>query len=111
MALKTFSVAKITEALEFKFDAEGDDFVFTAYAPQEVPANVLVEYSELVQEGKLHEAHKRFFRRALHDDSAKEFEKRLDSNDKPITLASLIEVAEWLVTEYSRFPTKSAKRS
>lgn len=108
MPRKTFDVAKVTEPLEFNFG--DDDFIFTAYAPEELPANVIVEYSELVQSGKLHEAHKKFFAKSLHQESALEFEHRLNSHEKPITLATMIQVAEWLVTEYSRFPTNKPKR-
>lgn len=108
MAKKIFEVSKVTEPLEFSLGE--DDFTFVAYAPEELPANVLVEYSELVSDGRLHEAHKRFFAKALHEESAREFEYRLNSHEKPITLSTMIQISEWLVTEYSRFPTTKPKR-
>lgn len=107
---KTFKIAEVTEELEFNLGE--DDYEFRAYAPEEIPANVLVEYSELVSAGKLHEAHKKFFTKVLHPESAIEFEYRLNTHEKgkTITLSTMIQVAEWLVTEYSRFPTQSARR-
>lgn len=104
--MKVFDVAKTTEPVEFQIGAD----LFTAYPPEALPAYVLIEYSELVTQGKIHDAHKAFFAKSLIGESATLFEHRLHAHDNPITLATMIQVAEWLVEQYSAIPTKRAKR-
>lgn len=99
---------KTSEALEsVTFDVDGEDFI--ALPPNRLPANVLIRYSETVQDGKLYEAHKDFFNKVLVDDSAVRFEQRLNSgaDDKvTVTLPMMIEIAEYLITAYSDFAPK-----
>lgn len=105
MSQKSF---KTSEALEnVTFDIDGEDFI--AVPPNRLPANVLIRYSETVQAGKLYEAHKDFFGKVLEEESGLRFEKRLNgsTDDKtPVTLALMIEIAEYLITAYSDFDPK-----
>lgn len=105
MSKRSFSTAEALDKIEF--DVDGEDFI--AVAPNRLPANVLIRYSETVQDGKLYEAHKDFFAKVLEDDSAVRFEQRLsgtDADKQPITLAMMIEIAEFLVTAYADFSPK-----
>ena len=102
MSKKSFSTSDALEAVDF--DIDGEDFV--AVPPNRLPANVLIRYSEKVQEGKLYEAHQQFFAGVLEEDSAQRFEHRLNSKENPIPLALMIEVAEYLVNAYSDFSPK-----
>lgn len=102
MAKKSFSTADALENIEF--DVDGEDFL--AYPPNRLPANVLIRYSEQVQEGKLYEAHQAFFDKALQPESALRFQHRLNDHEKPITLPMMIQVAEYLINEYSDFDPK-----
>lgn len=104
--MKVFEIAKSTQPLEFQVGSD----LFTAYPPEELPAYVLIEYSELVQAGKIHDAHKAFFSKTLVPESHTIFNQRLNSHDNPITLAVMIQVSEWLVEQYAATPTKRAKR-
>lgn len=102
MSKKSF---KTSEALEnVEFDVDGEDFI--AVPPNRLPANVLIRYSEKVQEGKLYEAHRDFFNRALVEESAARFEAKLSSGDTPVTLPMMIEIAEYLISAYSDFAPK-----
>jgi len=96
---KIFKTAVAQEPLEFELDGE----TFIAIAPNRLPGNVLISYVEDVTEGKVYVGHKKFFEKALVKDSAEKFAERLDSNENPINLQQMIEVAEWLVNEYSAF--------
>lgn len=104
--MKIFEIAKSTQPLEFQVGAE----LYTAYPPEELPAYVLIEYSELVQAGKIHDAHKAFFAKTLLPESHTAFNARLTSHENPITLGIMVQVAEWLVEQYAATPTKRAKR-
>ncbi len=106
MGIKVFEVTKSTEPIEFQVGSD----LFTAYAPEDLPAYTLIEYSELVQAGKIHDAHKAFFSKTLIGESATLFDSRLHSHENPITLTIMIQVAEWLVEQYSATPTRRAKR-
>lgn len=102
--MKKFSVADAKEPIEFQV---GND-TFYALAPENLPANVLIRYTESVQEGQLFEAHKTFFNRVLVGESADQFNFRLDSTEKPITLSTMVQVAEWLVEMYAAFDPKKS---
>lgn len=102
MSKKSFATTEALDAVEF--DIDGEDFI--AVPPNRLPANVLIRYSETVQEGRLYEAHKHFFAGVLTDESAERFNARLNSKENPITLPLMIEVAEFLVTEYANFAPK-----
>lgn len=106
MTKKVFAVSDSDEPVEFDISPDS----FTALKPGEVPANVLIKYSEQVQAGKLYEAHQDFFERVLIGESAKVFKDRLDSSETPITLNTMIEVAGWLVEQYSSTPKVQRKR-
>lgn len=96
---KIFKIAEAQEPLEFEID--GDTFV--AAPPNRLPGNVLISYVEEIQAGKVYQGHKNFFAKALVPESAVRFEERLNSPENPIPLQQMIEVAEWLTTEYSAF--------
>lgn len=102
--MKEFTVADTTEPLEFKI---GKD-VFKACAPEMLPGNVIIRYTEKVNAGKLHEAHQEFFNRVLDKESADLFNFRLDSKDNPINLNTMANVAAWLMEQYTTFPTARA---
>jgi hypothetical protein len=97
--MKVFKTAAAQEPLEFQIDED----TFTAIAPNRLPGNVLINYVEEVSDGKVYVGHKHFFEKALVKDSAEKFAERLDSTENPINLQQMIEVAEWLVNEYSAF--------
>lgn len=99
---KSFSSSDALDKVTF--DVDGEDFI--ASPPNRLPANVLIRYSEKVQEGKLYEAHQEFFSKVLEEDSGTRFNHRLNSSDNPITLAMMIEIAEFLINEYSDFSPK-----
>lgn len=102
---KMFKISAAQEPLEFQID----DDSFTAIAPNRLPGNVLIAYVEDVQEGRVYLGHRNFFARALLPESAERFEERLNSVENPIPLQQMIEVAEWLTTEYSSFTIGGAK--
>lgn len=105
MSKKSFSTSEALENIEF--DIDGEDYV--AVPPNRLPGYVLIQYSETVQAGKLYEAHKLFFNQVLVGDSKERFDARLKSGDDekaPITLAMMIEIAEYLITAYSDFAPK-----
>ena len=93
------------DPLEFQIDED----TFTAIAPNRLPGNVLISYVEVVGEGKVYLGHKHFFEKALLPESSALFSERLDSPEKPINLQQMIEVAEWLVQEYSAFTVGETK--
>lgn len=101
---KQFKVSDAVEPVEFQV---GDE-TFYALAPDALPANILIRYTEMVQDGKLYDAHKTFFGRALVKESADRFIHRLDSTETPITLSVMVQVAEWLVEIYSNFNPKKS---
>lgn len=103
--MKTFEVSDFQEPMEFQV---GKD-VFRAIAPERLPGNVLIRYSETVSAGKLYEAHQVFFARCLEKESADLFAHRLDSKENPITLTVMAQVAEWLMGQYSGNPTEPPK--
>lgn len=102
---KIFKMAAAQEPLEFELEGES----YTAIAPNRLPGNVLINYVEEVSEGKVYVGHKHFFEKALVPESAERFLKGLDSTEAPIPLQQMIEVAEWLVNEYSAFTVGEAK--
>lgn len=102
---KVFKISEAMDPLEFEID--GDTFV--AIAPNRLPGNVLITYVEEVGEGKVYLGHKHFFERALMPESAAKFSERLDSVENPIPLQQMIQVAEWLTTEYSAFTVGETK--
>lgn len=93
MAVKKFGLAKATAVVSFNVD----DDVFTAIPANRLPAGVLAEYFEDVNEGKLFEAHDKFFEAVLTEDSWKVFSERLNSKEKPITVTLMGDIAAWLL--------------
>lgn len=104
-AKKVFQTAVAQDPLEFEIDGD----TFTAIAPNRLPGNVLISYVEEVGEGKVYLGHKHLFEKTLVPESAVLFSERLDSTEKPINLQQMIEVAEWLVQEYSAFTVGETK--
>lgn len=102
--MKKFNVADAKEPIEFQV---GND-TFYAMAPENVPANILIRYTEQIQDNKLFEAHKVFFGRVLIGESADQFVHRMDSTENPINLSIMIQVAEWLIEMYSAFDVKKS---
>lgn len=100
--MKTFEVGTSPDPIEFQV---GED-VFYAVPPGNLPANILIRYSEQVQDGKVYEAHKQLFARVLIGESADRFIHRMDSLDNPINLATMVNVAEYLIGEYAAFDPK-----
>ena len=98
-AMKVFKTAVAQEPLEFQIDED----TFTAIAPNRLPGNVLIAYVEDITAGHVYLGHKNLFEKALVKDSAERFTERLNSTENPINLQQMIEVAEWLVNEYSAF--------
>jgi hypothetical protein len=105
MAKKVFKIAAALDPLEFEIDGD----TFTAIAPNRLPGNVLIEYVENIQSGKVYQGHKEFFERALLPESAERFNSRLNDPANPIPLQQMIEVAEWLTVEYSAFTVGGTK--
>lgn len=102
--MKKFSVAAAQSPVEFQVGTD----TFYALAPDSVPANILIRYTELIEDNKLFEAHKTFFNRVLVGESADQFIHRMDSTDNPINLAVMIQVAEWLIEMYAAFDVKKS---
>lgn len=102
--MKKFNVSDTKDPIEFQVGNE----TFYALAPENVPANILIRYTEQVQDGKLYEAHKLFFARVLIGESSEQFSMRMDSTDTPITLATMMQVAEWLIEMYAAFDPKKS---
>jgi hypothetical protein len=101
MTMKEFTVSDAVEPLEFKIGTD----IFKALAPERLPGNVVIRYAEQVNQGKIYEAHQTFFARALDKESAELFMHRLDSKENPITLGTMVQVAEWLMEQYSNLIT------
>lgn len=93
MAKKTFNAAKASEAVTFAID----DDEFEAIPATSLPAGVLAQYFQDINEGKLFDAHSGFFKEVLTEDSYKIFSDRLTSKEKPITVTLLGEIASWLL--------------
>lgn len=93
MAKKTFNAAKASEAVTFAID----DDEFEAIPATSLPAGVLAQYFQDINEGKLFDAHSGFFKEVLTEDSYKVFSDRLTSKEKPITVTLLGEIASWLL--------------
>ncbi|SRR6266498_2598284 len=102
---KVFKIAAAQEPLEFEIDGD----TFTAIAPNRLPGNVLIEYVENIQLGRVYQGHKTFFTKALLPESGERFEDRLNNPDNPISLEVMIEVAEWLTSSYSNFTVGGSK--
>lgn len=102
---KVFKTAVAQEPLEFEIDGDS----FTAIAPNRLPGNVLISYVEDITEGHVYLGHKKLFEKSLLPESAEKFAARLDSTENPINLQQMIEVAEWLVEEYSAFTVGETK--
>lgn len=96
---KVFTTTPANKAAPIKFVIDEDEF--EAIHPERLPANVLVTYSESINEGKFYRAHQSFFSQALLPDSALLFLSRLDSVENPITLTTMTDVAEYLISTYS----------
>lgn len=104
--MKKFDIGKASEPLEFEI---GED-KFTALPANRLPGAILINYVEEVSEGKVYSGHKHFFEKALLPESSALFTERLSDPENPIPLQQMIEVAEWLTTEYSAFTVgKEAK--
>lgn len=104
--MKKFHVTNNLEHVEFQI---GND-TFKALPKGRLPGNILMRYSEQIQDGKLYEAHKVFFGRVLDKESAELFNHRLDSTEDPIDIMTMAEVAQWLIEQYSTFPTVPASQ-
>lgn len=102
--MKKFIVSDAKEPIEFTIGSD----TFFAIAPENLPANILIRYTEQIQENKLFEGHKTFFNRVLIGDSADQFLHRMDSTDNPINLAVMVQVAEWLIEMYAAFEPKKS---
>jgi hypothetical protein len=95
IVIKEFKLSEEKEPVPFKIGTD----IFHAVPPGRLPANVQIRYAEHVGDGKLYEAHRRFFRDALEDASVERFMERLDSKEEPITLHVMAQVANWLLGE------------
>lgn len=102
--MKEFEVASSEKPIQFKI---GED-VFTAVAPDMLPANVLIRYTESLQSGKMHEANINFFKRVFDEESAAKFNDRMDDPKNPITLDTMVEVVDWLTEQYTNLGKKSS---
>lgn len=90
---KKFNAAKASEAVTFEID----DDTFEAVPATMLPAGVLAQYFQDINEGKLFDAHSGFFKEVLTEESYKVFADRLVSKEKPITVTLLGEIASWLL--------------
>lgn len=108
MAKKVFNAAKASEPVTFAID----DDEFEAIPATTLPAGVLAQYFQDINEGKLFDAHNGFFKHVLTEDSYKIFADRLQSKEKPITVTLLGEIASWLLGEvYMGGNTEESKQS
>lgn len=108
MAKKVFNAAKATEAVTFEID----DDSFEAIPATTLPAGVLAQYFQDINDGKLFDAHNGFFKEILTEDSYKVFADRLKSKEKPITITLLGEIASWLLGDvYMGGNTEESKQS
>lgn len=91
--MKKFSVGTISEPVKF----EVDDDEFEAIPANRLPAGALVRYFEKIGDSKIFEAHEIFFKAVLTEESFKLFNDRLNSEEKPITINIMGDVAAWLL--------------
>lgn len=91
--MKKFNAAKATEAVKFQVD----DDEFEAVPANSLPAGVLAQYFQDINEGKLFDAHEGFFKKVLTEESYKVFIDRLSSTEKPINITLLGDIASWLL--------------
>src|SRR5690554_5401168 len=77
MAKKVFNAAKASEAVTFAID----DDEFEAIPATSLPAGVLAQYFQDINEGKLFDAHSGFFKEVLTEESFKVFSDRLKSKE------------------------------
>lgn len=95
MSKKTFSVVKTDEPITFTVDADE----FEAIAADRLPAGAIATYFQNINEGNLFAAHDAFFQAVLTETSYKLFNERLNSNENPINIKVLGEIASWLLGE------------
>lgn len=95
MTKKNFSVGKATEPVEFEIDDDN----FVAIPANRLPAGSLAKYFEIVNDGRIFDAHDYFFKTVLTEDSAKLFFERMESVEKPITISLVGDIASWLLGE------------
>lgn len=105
--IKTFNVSQLTEPVKFAID----DDEFEAIPPGRLPAGVLATYFHDINDGKLFEAQAEFFKTVLKEESHKLFTDRLNSQEKPIPITILGDVASWLLGEVymAGNPTEESK--
>lgn len=92
---KRFSLGSVAKPVTFAID--GDDF--EAVPANRLPAEALASYFQLINEGKLFDAHKAFFKLVLTEESSAKFFERLADPKNPITVNLLGEIISWLLGE------------
>lgn len=92
---KKFSLGTVAKPVTFSIDT--DDF--EAIPANRLPAEALASYFQLINEGKLFDAHKTFFKTVLTEESSVLFSERMSSTDSPITVTLLGEIVSWLLSE------------
>src|SRR6266542_1126300 len=90
---KTFVSKADKGNVRFQVDLDS----FEAISPNKLPAGVLATYFELIQDGKLFEAHLQFFESVLTPESYEKFKERINSKESPITLQLLGDICTWLL--------------
>lgn len=98
------SFGTTTKSEPLVIDVNGEDYSFRP--ADQVPAFALLQYSQEVSAGNLLEAHKTLFSRVLLPDYTEVFLKKLEDDENPISLAIMIEIAEYIVSIYSDVKSK-----
>lgn len=91
--MKEFTVSGGNQPIRFKVDGD----VFTAIAPDHLPAGYMAKYFELMAENKLFQAHLELMNELLEKDSVDLFNERISSKENPITLQLLADIVTWLL--------------
>lgn len=114
MAKKTFKSKVNTERKEL---ADFDIFEETFYIKPALPTSFYIDLMATLaemQETKNSTAFVRelkpFFRKSLVAESAKRFEKILDSEDKIIDIETLIEIFDYIISETANRPTSGSAK-
>lgn len=94
-AVKSFNIGTISEPVKFTIDEDE----FEAIPSNRLPAGALAKYFAAINDNNLFDAQALFFSAVLTAESYKRFDDRLNSTDRPITLALLGDVAAWLLGE------------
>lgn len=94
-AMKQFNIGTISDVVKFTIDEDE----FEAIPANRLPAGSLAKYFASINANNLFEAQEYFFASVLTEESFKRFEERMNSNDSPITITLLGEIAAWLLGE------------